>query len=139
MRWRLGQFKAWAFKMRRRDWPSKKILALLYTSYRPNKNVRQLLQGAGMQILPLCTLSKVAKSGEKHVNACLLTKLIMYYYIMYTISFSSFFVSKKHMSAENFRPEKIIFVDFRTIFESFRTVSGGFRKVSAKLSVDYSI
>ena len=101
--------------------------------------MRQLLQGAGMQILPLCTLSKVAKSGEKHVNACLLTKLIMYYYIMYTISFSYFFMSKKHMSAENFRPEKIIFVDFRTIFESFRTVSGGFRKVSAKLSVDYSI
>ena len=113
-------------KMRRCNCPSKKILTLLYTSYRPNKNVRQLLQGAGMQILPLCTLSKVAKSGEKHVNACLLTKLIMYYYIMYTISFSSFFMSKKHMSAEKFSTRKDYFRRLSDDFEKFSNSFGRF-------------
>ena len=84
--------RRWSLEALRRRLKRRKILTPLKTSYRPNKNVRQLLQGAGMQILPLCTLSKLAKSSENHVNACLPTKLIMYYYIIYTISISSFFM-----------------------------------------------
>ena len=77
---------------------------------------------------------KWQKSGGKHVNACLLTKLIMYYYIMYTISVSSCLLKNiMHVSAEIFDQKKL----FSSTFGRFLKIFGWFRAVFAKFRASY--